>query len=58
MEAESDAILKSGSSTEITSGSTQKYKADQVDVNPEGSVPDPEKPLELPEHKHKPTKAE
>ena len=58
VEAKSDAILKSGSSTEITSGSTQKYKADQVDVNPSGSVPDPEKPLELPEHKHKPTKAE
>lgn len=55
MEAGSKGIMKSGSSTTMKSGSTQKYKAGKVDVNPPGSVPNPDPPLALPPHKHSPT---
>lgn len=58
IEAGQSAIFKAGSSTEISSGGEQVYEAGEVQVNPSGSVPDPSAPLDLPEHKHPPSKAE
>jgi uncharacterized protein involved in type VI secretion and phage assembly len=55
IEAGSEGIMKSGSKTEMKSGSSQKYKAGKVDVNPPGSVPNPDPALAFPAHKHSPT---
>lgn len=57
LEAGQSAIFKTGDSTTITSGGDQVYEAGKVQVNPSTSVSDPTSPLELPEHKHPPSKA-
>ena len=49
------AIFKSDGSASIETTGTQTYKAGGVDVNPSAPTPDPESPLDLPEHKHPPT---
>jgi len=56
VEAKSDAVLKSGSQTEIKSSSSQTYKAGSVAINPGSPVPDPAPALAHPAHKHPPTK--
>ncbi len=58
MEAGQTGRFKSGQSTKIESGSTQKYEAGIVQINPSAPPPDPDPPLDLPEHKHPPTKPE
>ena len=47
---------KSSTSTTIKSGTTQKYSATKVDVNPSAPPGDPQSALATPTHKHPPSK--
>lgn len=55
IEAKQTAIFKSGSKTDIKSGSSQTYKGGAVAINPAAPVPDPSPAITHPEHKHPPT---
>jgi uncharacterized protein involved in type VI secretion and phage assembly len=56
MQAGADIRFKAGNTMNVQTGAVAMYHAPTTDVNPGSPPPDPMQPLELPPHKHPPSK--
>jgi uncharacterized protein involved in type VI secretion and phage assembly len=56
MEAGSEGVFQSGSSTEVKASSTAEFSAGKVDLNPPGPAASAESAMPTPEHRHPPKK--